>query len=76
MVCVCCLAAIQLVERGFFPCAPLFPTLAVSLNMLEFVASLFLHMAPNERAWAALWSSTSKLVGMSLQQEIHFGDAL
>ncbi|KAF9514715.1 hypothetical protein BS47DRAFT_1294824, partial [Hydnum rufescens UP504] len=35
-----------------FPCAPLFPTLAVSLDMLEFVASLFLHTAPNERAWA------------------------
>ncbi|KAF9510548.1 hypothetical protein BS47DRAFT_1300057, partial [Hydnum rufescens UP504] len=53
MVCPCHLAAIQLVEHGFFPCAPLFPTLAVSLNMLEFVASLFLHTAPNERAWAA-----------------------
>ncbi|KAF9514084.1 hypothetical protein BS47DRAFT_1295481 [Hydnum rufescens UP504] len=52
MVCPCRLAAIQLVERSFFPCAPLFPTLAVSLDMLEFVASLFLHMAPNERAWA------------------------
>ncbi|KAF9505494.1 hypothetical protein BS47DRAFT_1400330 [Hydnum rufescens UP504] len=51
-VCPCHLAAIQLVERGFFPCAPLFPTLAVSLNMLEFVASLFLHTAPNERALA------------------------
>ncbi|KAF9520670.1 hypothetical protein BS47DRAFT_1357464 [Hydnum rufescens UP504] len=51
-VCPCSLAAIQLVEHSFFPCAPLFPTLAVSLNMLKFVASLFLHMAPNERAWA------------------------
>ncbi|KAF9503957.1 hypothetical protein BS47DRAFT_1401906 [Hydnum rufescens UP504] len=51
-VCPCRLAAIQLVERSFFPCAPLFPTLAVSLDMLEFVASLFLHTAPNERAWA------------------------
>ncbi|KAF9510578.1 hypothetical protein BS47DRAFT_1395890 [Hydnum rufescens UP504] len=40
-------------SSGFFPCAPLFPTLAVSLDMLEFVASLFLHTAPNERAWAS-----------------------
>ncbi|KAF9506000.1 hypothetical protein BS47DRAFT_1305850 [Hydnum rufescens UP504] len=43
----------SLSSAGFFPCAPLFPTLAVSLDMLEFVASLFLHTAPNERAWAA-----------------------
>ncbi|KAF9513640.1 hypothetical protein BS47DRAFT_1263550, partial [Hydnum rufescens UP504] len=37
-----------------FPCAPLCPSLAVSLDMLEFVASLFLNMAPNERAWVAM----------------------
>ncbi|KAF9516236.1 hypothetical protein BS47DRAFT_1292566 [Hydnum rufescens UP504] len=52
-VCLCRTAGIQLIERGFFPCAPLCPSLAVSLDMLEFVASLFLNMAPNERAWAA-----------------------
>lgn len=52
-VCSCRTAAVQLVERGFFPCAPLYPTLAVNLDMLEFVASLFLNLAPNERAWAA-----------------------
>jgi hypothetical protein len=52
-VCPCHVAGTQLIERGFFPCAPLYPTLAVSLDMLEFVASLFLNLAPNERAWAA-----------------------
>jgi hypothetical protein len=52
-VCACRSAAVQILERGFFPCAPLYPTLAVSLHMLEFVAALFLHTAPNERAWAA-----------------------
>jgi hypothetical protein len=52
-VCACRSATVQILERGFFPCAPVYPTLAVSLNMLEFVAALFLHIAPNERAWAA-----------------------
>ena len=51
-VCTCRSAAVQIVERGFFPCSPVYPTLAVSLHMLEFVATLFLHVAPNERAWA------------------------
>lgn len=52
-ICECRTAAVQIVERGFFPCSPMYPTLAVSLNMLEFVAALFLHVAPNERAWSA-----------------------
>ncbi|KAF9510920.1 hypothetical protein BS47DRAFT_1364244 [Hydnum rufescens UP504] len=39
--------------HGVFPCAPVWPSLAVSLDMLEFVAELFVHVAPNERAWAA-----------------------
>ena len=46
-------AATQLVMRGLFPCAPLHPSLAVSMDMLEFVAELFVQQAPNERAWAA-----------------------
>jgi hypothetical protein len=52
-ICDCRPAPLQLVQRGFFPCAPVRPTLAVSLDMLEFVAELFLHVAPNERGWAA-----------------------
>ena len=41
-------AATQLVNRGLFPCAPLHPSLAVSMDMLEFVAELFVQQAPNE----------------------------
>ncbi|KAF9511309.1 hypothetical protein BS47DRAFT_1299050 [Hydnum rufescens UP504] len=44
---------IQLVHWGFFPCSPLAPTLAVSLDMLECVSDLFVNMAPNEQVWAA-----------------------
>ncbi|KAF9518057.1 hypothetical protein BS47DRAFT_1359105 [Hydnum rufescens UP504] len=43
---------LELIEHGYSPCTPLHPTLAVSLDMLEFAATLLLHIAPNERAWA------------------------
>ncbi len=36
---------------GLFPCAPSFPTLAVDLQMLDFVQELFVNAAPNLTAW-------------------------
>src|SRR5260221_1560092 len=41
----------QLVQCGLFPCAPLRPTLVIDIFMLEWATTLFLHMAPNVRAW-------------------------
>ncbi|KAF9509569.1 hypothetical protein BS47DRAFT_1275261, partial [Hydnum rufescens UP504] len=52
-ICKCRPAPVQLVQHDFFPCSPVCPTLAVSLDMLEFVAELFLHISLNERGWAA-----------------------
>src|SRR5258706_14035304 len=40
-------AAIQLLKLGLFPCMPVRPGLAVSLVMLEWVCTLFLHMVLN-----------------------------
>lgn len=42
---------VQLVKQGLFPCSPIHLALAISLEMLEFVATLFVHLAPNETAW-------------------------
>ncbi|KAJ7450642.1 hypothetical protein FB451DRAFT_1186751 [Mycena latifolia] len=39
-------AAVQLIQCGAFPCAPLAPTLAVDLRVLEFAMNLFLQIAP------------------------------
>lgn len=36
---------------GLFPCAPSLPTLAVDLQMLDFVQELFVNTAPNLTAW-------------------------
>jgi CxC1 like cysteine cluster associated with KDZ transposases len=49
--CRCGPAALQLLSRGLFPCAPTAPTLAVDIKMLEFVRELFVRMPPNTTAW-------------------------
>ncbi|KAF9515411.1 hypothetical protein BS47DRAFT_1274067, partial [Hydnum rufescens UP504] len=56
-------AAAQLVRRGLFPCAPLSPTLAVNMDVLEFASELFVRMGPNERAWAATMTKYLKARG-------------
>jgi hypothetical protein len=39
-------------KLGFFGCAPVRPTLAVDINLLQFVSLGFLNMAPNVTGWA------------------------
>ena len=34
-------------QRGLFGCAPIHPTLAVSMKLLRFAQLHFLHVAPN-----------------------------
>lgn len=41
-----------LIEMGYFACSPVNPQAAFNLDMLEFCSELFVHAAPNERAWA------------------------
>ncbi|KAG6823424.1 hypothetical protein H0H92_010270 [Tricholoma furcatifolium] len=51
-ICACVpTAPLQLLERGFFACAPLFPSLAIELKVLDFVSELFVNIAPNCTAW-------------------------
>jgi hypothetical protein len=45
-------AAIQLVQLGLFPCAPLEPSLAVDMSVLQFASQLFMRSSPNVRAFA------------------------
>ncbi|KIY53807.1 hypothetical protein FISHEDRAFT_27778, partial [Fistulina hepatica ATCC 64428] len=48
--CSCSVAA-TIVSQGLFPCAPIRPSLAVDMNMLEFVHELSMRSAPNITAW-------------------------
>lgn len=50
-VCTCKQAALVLLSLGLFPCAPTYPTLAVDLNLLDFVQQLFVNSSPNVTAW-------------------------
>ncbi|KAJ7219844.1 hypothetical protein C8J57DRAFT_1095127 [Mycena rebaudengoi] len=51
--CQCATAVVQLMQFGVFACAPLRPTLAVDLRVLEFAMDLFVHVAPNNTAWCS-----------------------
>lgn len=48
--CDCRPAAVQLVVRGLFPCAPVLPSLAVDMKMLDFYRALFVRISPNHTA--------------------------
>ncbi|THU82162.1 hypothetical protein K435DRAFT_692076 [Dendrothele bispora CBS 962.96] len=73
-------AAQQLISSGLFPCAPVHPTLAVDIRMLDFVTRLFLRVSPNFTAWCGaledfLRSQGYKLVGQDPLRR-RFGNAL
>ncbi|KAG1781440.1 hypothetical protein EV702DRAFT_962436 [Suillus placidus] len=51
IACPCFPAPLQLLHRGLFPCAPVAPSLAVDLRVLEFVHLLFICQSPNHTAW-------------------------
>ncbi|KAJ3720488.1 hypothetical protein C8R42DRAFT_696783 [Lentinula raphanica] len=79
-ICACQPAAVQLVEQGFFPCAPMHPTLAVDIRVLDFVTRLFLRIAPNNTAWVDtindfLYSQGYQLQGKDPLRR-RFGNAL
>ena len=57
VVCFCAPAAQQLINMGYFPCAPLAPTLAVSLKVLTLVKHLFVHIPSNTSAWCEAFES-------------------
>lgn len=46
-LCKCSPSAQQLVNMGLFPCAPLSPSLAVDISLLQFTQALFVRLPPN-----------------------------
>ncbi|KAJ8095882.1 hypothetical protein PM082_022781 [Marasmius tenuissimus] len=62
-------AAIQLLQRGLFPCAPLQPTLAVDMKLLDLVTRLFLRVSPNQTAWSSTLEDFIAARGYRLQGE-------
>ena len=60
-LCTCNNIPAWLLSMALFPCAPIFPTLAVDIRLLEFVRVLFVNAAPNITAWCntleAFWDA-------------------
>ncbi|KIJ06020.1 hypothetical protein PAXINDRAFT_20762 [Paxillus involutus ATCC 200175] len=49
--CACASAPSQLMAMGLFGCAPIAPSLAVDLRLLQFVKTLFVRLTPNTTVW-------------------------
>ncbi|KAG6849074.1 hypothetical protein H0H93_011490 [Arthromyces matolae] len=79
-ICECSPAAYQLIKRGCFPSAPREPTLAVDFKVLDFVSTLFIHIAPNNTAWCKTIETFLSKQGYKLTTEgsmrKRFGNAL
>ncbi|THU88157.1 hypothetical protein K435DRAFT_680385, partial [Dendrothele bispora CBS 962.96] len=73
-------AAVQLIRSGLFPCAPVYPSLAVDIRMLDFVTRLFLRMSPNHTAWCGTVDDYLRCQGYKLEGKDplrrRFGNAL
>ncbi|KAL4061842.1 hypothetical protein J3A83DRAFT_4365119 [Scleroderma citrinum] len=70
VVCSCITAVQQLLQMGYFPCAPLAPTLAVSLKLLNLVKHLFVHIPPNISAWCEALQSYLGSMGYSVDSKV------
>ncbi|KAJ7206809.1 hypothetical protein GGX14DRAFT_366819 [Mycena pura] len=55
-----------LLRAGLFPCSPCHPTLAVDVQLLDFVMELFLNMAPNNTAFCQTLESLLDRRGFKL----------
>ncbi|KAJ7753343.1 hypothetical protein DFH07DRAFT_744528 [Mycena maculata] len=68
-VCSCTPAAQQLLAAGLFPCAPLRPTLAVDIRVLDLVMKLFVWITPNNMTWTGTLESFLQGLGFTLQHK-------
>ncbi|KAJ7075038.1 hypothetical protein B0H15DRAFT_956854 [Mycena belliarum] len=68
-ICACFPAAVQLMQFGAFPCAPILPSLAVDLRVLEFARNLFLQVAPNNTAFSTTLERCLGGMGFQLQHQ-------
>ncbi|KAJ7816295.1 hypothetical protein B0H14DRAFT_2602779 [Mycena olivaceomarginata] len=76
----CSPAAPRLLQGGLFPCSPRHPSLAVDLQVLDFVMSLFVNMTPNNTAFTTTLEGFLSKRGYKLATKdtlrVRFGNAL
>jgi hypothetical protein len=69
-ICQCGSAPLQLLSQGLFPCAPTYPTLAVDLQMLDFLGELFIRLPPNVTSWCDALESILNIRGYKLTTRV------
>ncbi|KAJ7067771.1 hypothetical protein B0H15DRAFT_793738 [Mycena belliarum] len=78
--CACAPAPTQLLKRALFACSPLHPSLAVDLQVLDFVSRLFVNLPPNNTAVCNTLESFLASRGYKLTTRdtlrVRFGNAL
>ena len=70
--CQCRQAAVQLITLDLFPCAPLAPTLAVDIRMLDFFCRLFLRISLNHTAIAHTLEDCLGAQGYKLETNVSY----
>ena len=55
---------------GYFPCAPIRPTLTVDINLLEPVTIGSHHMAPNVNGWSSTLQNFLSVRGYLLGEKV------
>lgn len=58
--------------QGLFPCAPMYPTLAVDLKLLEFARIQFLSLTPNVSGWCEAVVTFLKGLSFNLQGKVFY----
>ncbi|KAJ6540025.1 hypothetical protein DFH09DRAFT_1090032 [Mycena vulgaris] len=70
----------QLLKAGLFPCSPQHPSLAVDLQVLDFVTRLFLNLPPSNTVFCNTLEGFLASRGYKLRTKdtlrVHFGNAL
>ncbi|KAJ7851452.1 hypothetical protein B0H13DRAFT_1643971 [Mycena leptocephala] len=69
-VCKCWPAAVQLMQIGAFGCAPILPSLAVDLRVLEFTTNLFLQISPNNTTMSITLERVLADMGFQLDHQV------
>ncbi|KAJ7336153.1 hypothetical protein DFH08DRAFT_965053 [Mycena albidolilacea] len=68
-ICDCTPAAVQLMRLGAFGCAPMLPSLAVDLRVLEFAMNMFLQISPNNTAFSLTLERVLANMGFQLEHQ-------
>lgn len=67
----------QLLRHGFFACAPIKPSMAVDIDMLEYARTQQLTQSPNDSAFAVCLEGTLRGKGFRMKRKacIDFSDS-